>query len=276
MSDKDEYESEFTRFYDMLGEEERKAEALAQQQPPPAPAPKEEAPQESWLMKYYLSLADDEIPPVVSGDSPPNNKADTPSNRDDGAGRVQVAAQAATKAPPGNAASAAPQPYTNSTNATEASPPRAIRAHHVMLRPNDRVVTIEYDNGPAEIRWGGSRTWRNHNPGNLVPGDLATFEDAIGRDDQFAIFPDDETGTNAMYGLIYELRDAGRTVDQAIAIWAPPSENDTPRYIADVHSWTGFTGSERLIDLTDAQIDSFAAAIRRREGWTPGHVAYDE
>ncbi|HEY1268814.1 MAG TPA: hypothetical protein VGH16_16280 [Candidatus Binatia bacterium] len=167
-------------------------------------------------------------------------------------------------------------PQKGPTNSTEAPPPRAVRAHHVLLRPNDRVVTIEYDNGPDEIRWGGSRTWRNHNPGNLVPGDLATFEGAIGRDDGFAIFPDDETGLEAMYGLVYEMRDEGRTVDRAIERWAPPGQNNTPRYKAHVHSRTGLTGKERLIDLSDAQIDSFVNAIRREEGWTPGHVAYDE
>src|ERR1044071_8393456 len=80
MSDPYEYESEFTRFYDMLGEEQRRAEALTQQQPPPAPAMKEEQPQESEFMKFYLSLADDKTPAVVKADSLSNNPEEAASN----------------------------------------------------------------------------------------------------------------------------------------------------------------------------------------------------
>jgi hypothetical protein len=105
---------------------------------------------------------------------------------------------------------------------------------------------------------------------------LSNFEGAIGADDEFAIFPDDETGLTAMYGLVAELRDAGKTVDGAIEVWAPPTANNTAKYKADVHGWTGLTGKERLIDLTDEQIDSFVNAIRRKEGWHPGRVIYDE
>jgi hypothetical protein len=170
-----------------------------------------------------------------------------------------------------------PAPQTPKDEAKTADPrARAVRAYHIERRPNDRVVVIEYDKGPAELRSGGTRTWRNHNPGNLAKGDLSNFEGAIGSDDKFAIFPDDDTGLNAMYGLVYELRDAGKTVDQAIETWAPPNENNTPKYEADVHRWTGFSGTEKLSQLTDRQIDSFVNAIRRKEDWQPGRVIYDE
>src|SRR5262249_38748327 len=137
----------------------------------------------------------------------------------------------------------------------------------------------------AEIRWDGSWSWRNNNPGNLEAGTFSKEQGAIGADDRFAIFPDEETGETAMYNKIYDLSDQGLTVDQAIETWAPPKkrgappgaiENDTQKYKADVHRWTGLKGNERLSGLTDAQIESFANAIRRREGWIPGKVTYDE
>lgn len=79
-----------------------------------------------------------------------------------------------------------------------------------------------------------------------------------------------------MYGLVSELRDAGKTVDGAIEVWAPPTANNTAKYKADVHSWTGFNGKEKLSQLSDQQIDSFVDAIRRQEGWQAGRVIYDE
>ena len=48
---------------------------------------------------------------------------------------------------------------------------------------------------------GGSRAWRNNNPGNLEDGKFARDNGAIGSDGRFAIFPDATTGFNAMTGL---------------------------------------------------------------------------
>lgn len=45
---------------------------------------------------------------------------------------------------------------------------------------------------------GGTWAWRNHNPGNLVPGDVSSRHSQIGTTGKFAIFPDYETGHEAL------------------------------------------------------------------------------
>lgn len=40
----------------------------------------------------------------------------------------------------------------------------------------------------------GTWAWRNHNPGNLVPGKISARHNQIGSTGKFAIFPDYESG----------------------------------------------------------------------------------
>jgi hypothetical protein len=88
-----------------------------------------------------------------------------------------------------------------------------------------------------------NRPQRNHNPGDIEYGDFAKTHGATGSDGRFAIFPDDETGKNALYALLKTPGYAKLTVDQAIAKFAPPNENNTKGYQASVHKMTGLSGS---------------------------------
>lgn len=90
-----------------------------------------------------------------------------------------------------------------------------------------------------------SRCRRNHNPGNIRYGRFAASHGATGSDGAFAIFPDDQTGFEAMSALL-EAAYTGLTVAQAIAKWAPPTENNTAQYIADVAEWTGLSSDTEL------------------------------
>ena len=71
---------------------------------------------------------------------------------------------------------------------------------------------------------GGSRAWRNNNPGNLEDGKFARDNGAIGTDGRFAIFPDATTGFNAMAGLLSTNAYQNLTIEGAINRYAPPNE----------------------------------------------------
>lgn len=90
-----------------------------------------------------------------------------------------------------------------------------------------------------------SRCRRNHNPGNIRYGRFAQSHGATGSDGAFAIFPDDQTGFSAMSALL-EAAYTGLTVSQAIAKWAPPTENNTAQYVTDVSEWTGLPSDTEL------------------------------
>jgi len=62
----------------------------------------------------------------------------------------------------------------------------------------------------------------------------------------------------------------GQTVNDAVATWAPPRENNTEAYSGDVENLTGLNGDTVISTLNQAQLGSVANAVRSIEGWTPG------
>ena len=81
---------------------------------------------------------------------------------------------------------------------------------------------------------GGSRAWRNNNPGNLEDGKFARNNGAIGTDGRFAIFPDTATGFNAMASLLATNSYQKLTIEGAINRYAPPNENNVENYLKSI------------------------------------------
>ena len=92
----------------------------------------------------------------------------------------------------------------------------------------------------------GTRAYRNNNPGNLryvgQPG--ATGADTSG----FAIFPSYDAGYAALQKQIELDASRGLTIEQFIAKYAPPNENDTTNYTTRITEWTGFDPGMPLMD----------------------------
>ena len=63
--------------------------------------------------------------------------------------------------------------------------------------PKDTVIYTD-ENGGRFSYSGGTRTWRNNNPGNLVPGKISKRHGQIGVVAKFAVFPDYESGHEAL------------------------------------------------------------------------------
>lgn len=82
----------------------------------------------------------------------------------------------------------------------------------------------------------GTRSTKNHNPGDLEYGNFAKSHGAIGTDGRFAIFPDDATGFAAMQELL-RARYGGMTLQDALDKYAPPVENETNVYLQHVCAW---------------------------------------
>lgn len=86
----------------------------------------------------------------------------------------------------------------------------------------------------------GSRSYRNNNPGNFRCSKLMTELGAIRCDDNFAVFPDYETGWKALvqfitYACNNELRAyKDKTIYGFFEVYAPSGDNNTPRRYAEV------------------------------------------
>lgn len=128
-------------------------------------------------------------------------------------------------------------------------------------------VVYKYKNGAVKKRVGGSRAWRNNNPG-CIRG--ASEFGAMGKSGGFAIFPDEETGMNAIIQLLRSEKYCNLTIANAVSKWAPPHENDTENYKKRLQGMTGLPISLRVGDLSDDDIVKVQSAIRVLEGWKEG------
>lgn len=95
-------------------------------------------------------------------------------------------------------------------------------------------------------------SFRNNNPGNLT---FSPF--AIGNRGRFAYFYNEEVG---YYALLWDLFQKCRgitasglngqsTLEQLMAVYAPPIENNTGAYIAYIVARTGFNPKMKLVEL---------------------------
>lgn len=102
-----------------------------------------------------------------------------------------------------------------------------------------------------------ARAFHNNNPGNiergakwqgLCPPEEMTKEQAD--ESRFAVFQSPKWGFRAMAVTLIAYQDKYKinTIRKVISRWAPPTENDTPAYIAHVFRLTGF-GIDDALDL---------------------------
>ncbi len=122
------------------------------------------------------------------------------------------------------------------------------------------------NNGNIYEASGGSRAWRNNNPGNLEYGNFARNNGAIGTDGRFAIFPDIATGFNAMAGLLSTNVYQSLTIEGAINRYAPPSENNVENYLKSIERQTGFVRSTPMNQLSKDNLLRLAKAMAKHEG----------
>lgn len=116
-------------------------------------------------------------------------------------------------------------------------------------------------------RTGGSRSWRNRNPGNIEAGDFATGAGATGSDGRFAIFPTEMAGRNAQIKLLQSKNYKNLDIKQAIARYAPAFENNVDAYIAA----TGVKDpSKKMGSYTSREMSNLVDAMKKHEGWKVG------
>jgi RHS repeat-associated protein len=133
----------------------------------------------------------------------------------------------------------------------------------------ERTTVIYCEDGTTETRRGGSRAWRNYNPGNLHESSAALQAGTI---DEFAVFANRADGDAAHLRQLGLEASRGLTIERLIYRFAPPSENDTERYIAVVIAAVRVPRTSRLSDLTGAQMNALLRVMQQHEGWIPGTV----
>lgn len=135
-----------------------------------------------------------------------------------------------------------------------------------------RDVVCTTADGRRVRRTGGTRAWRNMNPGNIRYSEFSRNAGAIGQAGGFAVFPDEETGTRAISLLLRGQSYNNLTIARAITRYAPPSENNTAAYHRRIQQITGLNINRRISDLSDGELSRVVDAIRAIEGWEAGRI----
>jgi hypothetical protein len=113
---------------------------------------------------------------------------------------------------------------------------------------------------------GGSRPWRNQNPGNLVPGVVSKRNGAIGKAGKFAVFPDYETGHTALLDSLRNIH-GEKDISALMKVYAPETENKTKKYIAFIRKKTGIKTDKKISEFSGAEFEKLWKAIEKMEGW---------
>lgn len=159
-----------------------------------------------------------------------------------------------------------PAPASAAQAAQPSRPAPAAQAAQPGRSPLDRSTA------PAGAT-GGSRSWRNNNPGNIEYGPYARSMGATGSDGRFAIFPDYQAGRSAQEKLLFDSKGyRDLTLGQAIQRWAPASENNVPAYLKAM----GGDAGKRMADYSPEERARLLNAMQRHEGWRPGIGAPSE
>ena len=109
---------------------------------------------------------------------------------------------------------------------------------------------------------------RNHNPGNIRRGrDQWQGASENQSDSKFVQFENALWGIRALARVLltYESSYGLRTVRSILTRWAPPEENDTEAYIADVAMRTGFDPDQRISAGCFPELKPLVEAIIQHE-----------
>lgn len=133
-------------------------------------------------------------------------------------------------------------------------------------------TVIYTDDSDRHFRYsGGTRTWRNNNPGNLVPGKVSKSNNQIGVAGDFAVFPDYETGHAALIDSLSTTY-ANASIHELIKAYAPPETNNTARYEKFLRTKTGITDDRKVKDFTPEEFEKLWRAIEQMEGYKIGEI----
>jgi len=142
------------------------------------------------------------------------------------------------------------------------------------------MFTVQYfdENGNMIIRSGGTRAWRCNNPGNLHKShySMSKKRRAIGfagdEKDEYAVYPDKETGREALIVMLLGSVYSSKTLCAALAYYEPNKRN----YIDIVVAKTGLDPERTINSLNTKEFENFFQAIEFVEGWTVGKEDFIE
>jgi hypothetical protein len=146
-------------------------------------------------------------------------------------------------------------------------------SHYIKAEPGTDHTIIYTDESGRYFRFsGGTWAWRNHNPGNLVPGHVSARHNEIGSSGKFAIFLDYENGHLALLDCL-QTTYKNASIDDLVEVYAPAKDgNNIKIYKKFLHEQTGVFDNKKVCDFTSEEFDKLWTAIEKIEGYTEGTI----
>ncbi|HEV7737106.1 MAG TPA: hypothetical protein VGO47_07020 [Chlamydiales bacterium] len=147
-----------------------------------------------------------------------------------------------------------------------------IRAQEGPANIGEKTPTVQYfdEQGNMIIRSGGTRAWRNNNPGNMVANHYTMGAErsskAVGKAGGFAVYPDYKTGHQALVDMLSGKKWGAKTLQQASIDYTP----DNPKHIDTVVDETGFDRTRKIQSLDLLEFEKYWKAIEKIEKWVVG------
>jgi len=106
------------------------------------------------------------------------------------------------------------------------------------------------------------RGLRNNNPLNIRHSADIFMGELRGNDKSFKIFASMSYGYRAAFITLATYHSRGwDTIETIVSHWAPPNENNTERYIANVEKWSGMPRDRKLTLADGADYIRIVAAM---------------
>lgn len=132
-------------------------------------------------------------------------------------------------------------------------------------------VVYTDEHGRYFRHFGGTVAWRNHNPGNIDSGKISKRHNQIGAVNDFAVFPDYQSGHDALIDLI-KTRYWNSSIPEMMEYYAPKTENNTKSYIKFLQKMTGVTDDTKIKHFTEIQFKKLWQGIEKLESYKAGLV----
>ena len=110
------------------------------------------------------------------------------------------------------------------------------------------------------------RGLRNNNPLNIRHNADVFQGETKGNDASFKTFVTMPYGYRAAFATLATYHSRGwNTIEKIISHWAPPTENDTEKYIANVEKWSGVPRGKELTAANGMDYIMIVAAMSAME-----------
>ena len=139
-----------------------------------------------------------------------------------------------------------------------------------------KTYTVHYfdDKGNMTIRSGGTKAWRNNNPGNMTyKGGFAARHGAIGSAGGMAVFPTEVSGRQALINL---LKSSNYNTLRITDLPEKYDKDNAQEYRRMLLSISKLDPNKRIKDLNGKEFDQLRSAIERIEGWEVGREDFIE